>query len=464
MEPPASRSKTLVAYAVMLAAAAGLYLLIRRQGEALPAPSLGRALSPAGEVGAPHLLFHVLLALVVVIAASRLLGALFRFLHQPPVVGEVVAGILLGPSLLGQVWPAGQAFVLPPAIAPHLGVVSQVGVILFMFLVGLELDTRWLKRKSHITLAISHASIVFPFLLGSALALLLYPLLSYEEVGFTNFSLFMGASMSITAFPVLARILSDRGLQRSKLGGVALACAAVDDASAWCLLAVVVGIVQARASSSLYTLGLTLLYVVAMLSIVRPIVQRLVLKQEIVGKLSRGAIAVVFIGLLLSALATEAIGIHALFGAFLLGAIIPHDSRLAQEIVRRLEDLVIVFLLPAFFAITGMRTEVTLLGGTDWLLCGAIVLVACVGKFGGSALAARLSGLSWHESAALGVLMNTRGLMELIVLNLGLDLGVISPRLFAMLVIMAVVTTLMTTPALELLYRSKKLDGALASV
>jgi Kef-type K+ transport system membrane component KefB len=474
MEPaPVSRSKTLAAYGVMLAAAGGLYLQIRSTGEALFAPSLGEALfapslgeaAPVGEAVSSHVLFHVLLALVVVIAASRLLGAAFKYLHQPPVIGEVIAGILLGPSLLGRISPDAQDFVLPPAIAPHLGIVAQVGVILFMFLVGLELDTSRLKQRSHATLAISHASIVLPFLLGSVLALFLYPLLCSEEVGFTNFSLFMGVSMSVTAFPVLARILTDRGLDRSKLGVVALACAAVDDVTAWCLLAVVVGIVRARASDSIYTLGLTLLYVAVMLAVVRPVVRRLVHRQEIVGKLSRGATAAVFIGLLLSALATEAIGIHALFGAFLLGAIIPHDSRLAQEIVRRLEDVVIVVLLPAFFAFTGMRTEIGLLeGGTDFLLCGAIVLVACAGKFGGSAIAARLSGLGWHESAALGVLMNTRGLMELIVLNVGLDLGVISPRLFAMLVVMAVVTTLMTTPALELLYRSKKLEGALAPV
>jgi Kef-type K+ transport system membrane component KefB len=460
---PASRPKTFAAYAAMLAATAGLFFLIRRHGETLTAPDLGgSAPHPVGTAG-PHLLMHVLLALVVVIVCSRLLGVVFRYLQQPPVIGEVIAGILLGPSLLGHLSPAAQAFVLPPSIAPHLGIVAQVGVILFMFLVGLELDTRLLKERSHSTLAISHASIVVPFLLGSGLALVLYPLLSSQHVGFTNFSLFMGVSMSVTAFPVLARILTDRGMQRSKLGVVALACAAVDDATAWCLLAVVVGIVRARASDSLYTLALTLAYVGVMLAVVRPVVRRLVHRQELIGKLSRGATATVFIGLLLSALATEAIGIHALFGAFLLGAIIPHESRLAHEIIRKLEDLVIVLLLPAFFAFTGMRTQVGLLEGvTDWLFCGAIILVACLGKFGGSAIAARLSGLGWRESAALGVLMNTRGLMELIVLNLGLDLGVISPRLFAMLVIMAVVTTLMTTPALQLLYRGKKLDGALA--
>ena len=461
--PPASRAKTLAAYAAMLAATGGLFFLIRNHGETLSAPERGGQVPQAVVAAPPHLLLHVLLALVVVIVCSRLLGGLFRYLHQPPVIGEVIAGILLGPSLLGHISPAAQAFVLPPSIAPHLGVVAQVGVILFMFLVGLELDTRSLKERSHSTLAISHASIVLPFLLGSGLALVLYPLLSSQRVGFTNFSLFMGVSMSVTAFPVLARILTDRGMQRSKLGVVALACAAVDDATAWCLLAVVVGIVRARASDSLYTLALTLLYVGVMLAVVRPIVRRLVLRQEVVGKLSRGATAMVLIGLLLSALATEAIGIHALFGAFLLGAIIPHESRLAQEMIRKLEDLVIVLLLPAFFAFTGMRTQVGLLeGASDWFFCGVIILIACLGKFGGSALAARLTGLGWHESAALGVLMNTRGLMELIVLNLGLDLGVISPRLFAMLVIMAIVTTLMTTPALQLLYRGKRLDGALA--
>jgi Kef-type K+ transport system membrane component KefB len=446
------RFGAIAVYVGMLAAAVGLFLFVRAKGESLVAPvrtELPALASPRAPVDA---LEHVLLALVVVIAASRALGAVFRWLRQPPVIGEVVAGIVLGPSLLGHVAPNVQGFLLPREVAPYLGVIAQVGVILFMFLVGLELDTRLLRKRSNATVAISHASIVVPFVLGSALALWLYPKLSSSDVHFTGFALFMGVSMSVTAFPVLARILADTGLTRTRLGTLALACAAVNDATAWCLLAFVVGIVRAEAASSLLTIGLTLAYVAVMLLVVRPIVGRFVRRQELVGKLDRGATTLAFLGLLASALVTESIGIHALFGAFLLGAIVPHDSLLAREITGRLEDFVIVLLLPVFFAFTGMRTEIGLLSSaTDWMLCGVIIAVACVGKFGGSAIAARFTGFSWREACSLGALMNTRGLMELVVLNVGLDLGVISPRLFVMLVVMAVVTTLLTSPLLHAL-------------
>ncbi|HEX6274092.1 MAG TPA: cation:proton antiporter [Polyangiaceae bacterium] len=448
------RPATLGAYAAMLGAAIAAFFLIRAHGETLLAPLQSEAPALRSPRAPVDTLKHVLLALVVIVAASRALGALFRFLHQPAVIGEVVAGILLGPSLFGAVAPELQTFVLPQAIAPHLSVIAQVGVILFMFLVGLELDTRLLKQRSEATIAISHASIVVPFVLGSTLALWLYPKLSSRDVGFTGFALFMGVSLSVTAFPVLARILSDRGLSRSRLGTMALACAAVDDATAWCLLAFVVSIVRAEASSSFLTLGLTLLYVACMLVFVRPLVGRFVRRQELLGKVGRGATTVAFLALLASALVTESIGIHALFGAFLLGAIVPHESLLARELTHRIEDFVVVLLLPIFFAFTGLRTQIGLLeGASDWMLCLVIIVVACAGKFGGSAVAGRLTGLGWREACSLGVLMNTRGLMELVVLNVGLDLGVISPRLFAMLVIMAVVTTLLTSPLLTLFER-----------
>ncbi len=453
--PLASRLRPFTGYVAMVVAAVFLFLLIRARGETLRAPTGSIAPSVhAVREATPHLLFHLLLTLLVVIAVSRALGAALRHVQQPPVMGEMIAGLLLGPSLLGRLLPEVREFLLPDATASYLGVVAQGGVILFMFLVGLEFDTRLLRERPHATLAISHASIVVPFLLGSSLALGLYPILSTRDVSFTTFSLFMGVAMSVTAFPVLARILTDRQMQRSPLGVLALACAAVDDVTAWCLLAFIVGFERATSLSWVLTLGLTLAYVVVVLVVVRPVVHRLTARQDAAPELSRGATAAVFVALVASALVTEAIGIHALFGAFLLGAIIPHESRLAREMTRRLAEFVTVLLLPAFFAVTGMRTRIDLLSGaTDWLLCGAILFVACAGKFGGSAIAARLSGLSWHDSASLGVLMNTRGLMELIVLNIGLELGAISPRLFAMLVIMAVVTTLATTPLLMLLER-----------
>jgi Kef-type K+ transport system membrane component KefB len=408
---------------------------------------------------------HVLLALVVVILAARGLGFLFSYLHQPPVIGEMIAGIMLGPSLLGRVAPDLASYLLPPSIMPSLGVLSQVGVILFMFLVGLELDTSLLRKKSHSTLAISHASIVLPFVLGAATSLWLYPRLSTSDVPFTPFALFMGVAMSVTAFPVLARILTDRGLQRTPLGVISISCAAVDDVSAWCLLAMLVGVAKSQWGGMLLTLGLTTGYIAFMLIVVRPWIKRMTRLQSLKGQVGRGTTTAVFVGLLLSALATELIGIHALFGAFLLGAIIPHASLLAKHVTQKLEDLVLVLLLPAFFAFTGMRTEIGLLSGAEhWLACGLVIAVACVGKFGGSSIAARLSGLSWRDSACLGVLMNTRGLMQLIVLNVGLDLRILSPTLFAMMVIMALVTTFAAAPLLALLTRGQQHGASLAQV
>ncbi len=300
-------------------------------------------------------------------------------------------------------------------------------------------------------MAISHASIIAPFLLGATLALALYPRLSSRDVPFTSFALFLGAAMSITAFPVLARILTDRRIQRTTLGVLALGCAATDDVTAWCLLAFVVAVDRAAVGTAVPVLVLTAAFIAFMLLVVQPVAARLLARLGEV-RLTPGGIALIFTALLLCAITTELIGIHAIFGAFLLGAVIPHDSPVAREFVAKLEDLVTVLLLPAFFAFTGMRTRIDLVSGLEqWLVCGLIILVATAGKFGGALAAARFTGLGWREAAGLGVLMNTRGLMELIVLNIGLDLGVISPTLFAMMVLMALVTTMATTPMLHLL-------------
>ena len=441
-------------YVLLIGSAIAGFYLFRHLGSDLVAPAPAHGSDVFGK-GDPKLKFdvlvHVLLALAVIIVTARLLGALFAKLRQPPVIGEVLAGILLGPSLLGQVAPSVSGYLLPNSVAPFLSVLAQVGVILYMFLVGLELDTGLLRKRTHATVAVSHASIVLPFVLGCALALLLYPRLSSSDVPFTYFALFCGVAMSVTAFPVLARILTDRGVQTSHLGVTALACAAVDDVTAWCLLAFVVSVVKARAAGGLLTAGLTLGYIALIVS-VRPLLLRFIQKYDSDGGVSRNMLTAVLLGLLLSALATEYIGIHAVFGAFALGAIIPADSKIARDLLHRLEDFVVVLFLPTFFAYTGMRTHVGLVGGaSEWLLCLLIIVTACVGKFGGSFAAARITGIGWRDSAALGVLMNTRGLMELIVLNIGLDLKVISPTLFAMLVIMAIVTTMATTPILDLL-------------
>ncbi|NUO49733.1 MAG: cation:proton antiporter [Polyangiaceae bacterium] len=437
----------------MLAAGVGIFLFLREKGSALtapPPPPGAPIFEPGSQASDPHILLHILLALAVIIVVARAMGALFTRFRQPAVIGEVVAGLVLGPSLLGRVSPEVSAYVLPKTVAPFVGNIAQVGVVLFMFLVGLVLDTNLLRKWTRSWVAVSHACIVTPFVLGGLLALILYPVLATNDVPFFVFALFMGISMSVTAFPVLARILTDSKLQRTKLGVVALTCAAVDDVSAWCLLALVVSIARSHASSALITVAMSAAFVAVMLLGVRPLLARFVRARAGRG-LTQGHIAVVLVGLLLSALATEAIGIHALFGAFVFGAIVPHDSDLARDVADRLTDVVVVLLLPAFFAFTGMRTQIGLVSGLEhWLLCGLIILVATAGKFGGSFVAARLTGLDTRESAALGVLMNTRGLMELIVLNIGLDLKVISPTLFTMLVIMAVVTTFATTPILHL--------------
>jgi Kef-type K+ transport system membrane component KefB len=455
------RATTFAVYAAMIAATVVGFLWIGSAGTELVAPPPGKGVVHFGEAAAKaesHTLLHVLVALLVVILASRALGAVFRYVNQPPVIGEVVAGILLGPSLLGRVAPEVSAYILPTTVAPYLSVVAQVGVILYMFLVGLALDTKLLSSKTHTTLAISHASIVAPFLLGAIVALFIYPILSSSDVPFGVFAMFMGVSLSVTAFPVLARILTDRKMHKTKLGVIAISCAAVDDVTAWCLLALMVSVAQARLGGAVFTVGLTLVYIALMFSVARPLVHAFCRKQEIRGEIGSSAIVGAFVAVLSSALIAEFIGVHALFGAFLIGAVIPHESRLAKELLRRLEDVVVILLLPAFFAFTGMRTQIGLVSGLEhWLICGVIIAVACAGKFGGSTLAARLSGLGWRDSACLGVLMNTRGLMELIVLNIGLDLKVISPTLFTMLVIMAVVTTLATSPILARLTRGTSL-------
>jgi Kef-type K+ transport system membrane component KefB len=455
---PAHRPQTIrwrvwALYVLVLGVAFGLFVLIRSAGAQLVAPAAPAVLSGARtRPPEPHMLVHVLLTLLTVIGASRLLGMLSRCLEQPAVIFEVLAGILLGPSLLGAVAPTVSAFLIPPETLPFLQILSQVGVILFMFLVGLELDVSILRTRTHAVVAISHASIVTPFLLGSTLALWLYPTLAASGVAFPVFAMFMGVAMSVTAFPVLARILTDRNLHQTPLGMTVLSCAAVDDITAWCLLAAAVGAAQAHGSAVLRTLALSMSFIVVVLVLVRPALARLAQWQEQIGQLAQRTLSLVLMCVLGSALTAEAIGIHALFGAFLLGAVIPSESRIARELTGKLEDVAVTLLLPTFFAYTGMRTQLALLGGAaEWATCGVVIAVACVGKFGGSAAAARLAGLSWREASALGVLMNTRGLMELVVLNAGLDLGVISPTLFAMMVVMALVATFATTPILRLL-------------
>ncbi len=388
----------------------------------------------------------------VIIFAARSIGALARWVGQPSVIAEVIAGILLGPSLLGRLSPQLFQTLFPKASFPGLSLVSQVGLVFFMFLIGLELDPKLLRGRGASSVSISAAGIIMPFGLGAVLAMRIFASQAEHGVGKASFVLFMGIAMSITAFPVLARILAEQKLVRTEMGSVALACAAADDVTAWCLLAFVVSFVHASglASAVLTTLEVTA-FATLMLGVVRPLLARLGARIKTREHLTQNVVALTFVLLLASAFTSEVIGVHALFGAFLFGTIMPRHGDYARALAERLEDFVVVAFLPLFFAFSGLRTQLGLLASAnDWLLCLALIAVACVGKFGGSFCVARLTGMNTRDATALGILMNTRGLMELIVLNIGLDLGVISPKIFTMMVIMALVTTLMTTPLLKL--------------
>jgi Kef-type K+ transport system membrane component KefB len=446
-------ARVAIAYALTIVATIVVFFVIRAFGEQLTIPASPfpvTAAEPAADASSTGVLLRVLFALFVIVVACRTMGSLVRHVHQPPVIGEVLAGIMLGPSLMGHIAPELTSYLLPAEIAPFLGLASQIGVILYMFTVGLELDTTALLRRGHTALVISQAGIVVPFILGAALAVELYTRLSNGAVSFTVFALFLGVAMSVTAFPVLARILTDRGMSRSPLGSLALTCAAVDDVSAWCLLALVVGVAQSKIEGAFtVVLGATA-YIIFMALIARPL-RRWLTRAGERDELSSRTISLIVTALLLSAWATEFIGIHAVFGAFALGAVLPRDGG-SRNLARKMQDVVSVLLLPVFFAYTGLRTHIGLVSNAqEWLICGLIIVVATLGKFGGSLAAARAVGIGWRDASAIGILMNTRGLMELIVLNIGLDLRVISPKLFAMMVVMAVVTTIATTPVLHVL-------------
>jgi Kef-type K+ transport system membrane component KefB/nucleotide-binding universal stress UspA family protein len=403
--------------------------------------------------------------IAVIIGLSRALGSLFNAVYQPKVMGEMIAGIILGPSLLGLVAPHVSAWLFPPPTLPYLAVLSNLGVIFFLFLVGLELNPKMLRGQGHSALVISHVSILAPFLLGATLTLYLYPRLFNHtpQMRFVAAALFLGAAMSVTAFPVLARILTERNLHRTRMGAITLTCAAVDDATAWCVLAFAIAV--ARASGlrpALHTFFLSIIYVLVMFAVVRPLLRRMQAPFDRREERVQGLVALVVLLVLASAWVTDWIGIHALFGAFVMGAVMPKGARFVHAIAERLEDFTVVLLLPIFFAYTGLQTQIGLLNRPElWLDTLLIIFVACLGKWGGSMLAGRSCGMGWREASAVGVLMNTRGLVELIILNIGLQLGVITPVVFAMMIIMALVTTALTTPVLHYIYPRRLLERAI---
>lgn len=416
-----------------------------------PWPLANLGTSPAA-AGAPNLV-TLLLQVAAIVITARLVGVLFQRIGQPQVMGETVAGIMLGPSFLGWVAPGLSRALFPAASLSYLGALSQVGLLLFMFLVGLEFNSTRIRNLGRAVLLTSHASISLPFFLGSLAALFLYPRLSDRHVTFPAFALFLGAAMSITAFPVLARILAERRLTRSELGALAIACAAVDDVTAWGILAYIVAFVRAsqHANPLWITFAGVTVFVLLMIYGVRPLLRQFHIAFLRHGRVTETMMAVLLLLLLLSAAMTEWLGIHLLFGAFLFGAILPRDDGFLRGITEKLESVTLVLLLPLFFAFTGLRTSIGVVRGSEmWMYCILIILIAIVGKLGGSTIASRAAGVPWRNAFALGILMNTRGLMELVILNIGLEFGVINQTLFSMMVLMALVTTFLTTPLLEL--------------
>ena len=400
-----------------------------------------------------HPLALLLAQIVTIIFVARILGWICKKIGQPTVIGEIIAGVVLGPSLFGLYFPGLSASLFPSASLGNLQFLSQIGLILFMFIVGMEVDLKVLKTKAHESVVISHASIIFPFGLGVTLAYFIYQNYAPAGIQFLPFALFIGISMSITAFPVLARIVQERGLHKTALGTIAITCAAADDITGWCILAAVIAIAKAGTfASGLYTIGLAILYVFLMIKVVRPFLKRVGDLHSSKENLSKSIVAIFFLTLIISSYLTEIIGIHALFGAFMAGAIMPDNARFRSIFIEKVEDVSLVLLLPLFFVFTGLRTEIGLLNDpAAWKITGWIILVAVAGKFVGSAIAARFVGQNWKDSLSIGALMNTRGLMELVVLNIGYDLKILTPEVFTMAVIMALVTTFMTGPALSLI-------------
>jgi len=471
-----SHGRFLPTYATLVGLPALALFVILRVGNAvvpkdgtLTTPLALPASGPAGHTtsAASFDLPLLLIQIIVILVAARLTGAFVRRLGQPQVVGEMIAGIALGPSVLGAQAPHLAALLFPAGSLGFLNTLSQIGLVVFMFLVGLELDPKIVRERGRSALVISHASIVAPFLLGATLAIVLYPTLAGSRVTFTGFALFMGAAMSVTAFPVLARILTERRLTRTPIGALAIACAAIDDVTAWCILAAVVVIVRATGSGVAtgvplwVTLGGSAAYVAFMLTGGRRALRILETRYAARGRVTQDMIAVLMLATLASAWITERLGVHALFGAFLVGAVAPKSDGFVHAVLERFEDMMVVLLLPLFFAFTGLRTEITLIDGAGaWLVCAMVTAVAVIGKVGGSAIAARVTAMPWRDAAVIGLLLNTRGLMELVILNIGLDIGVISRELFAMMVLMALATTFMTTPLVTWLLRALQREPA----
>ena len=430
---------------VLLPLLAGLAWLAWTSGSAVSAAAVQDVSTSPGI--ADHLqqpLPRFLLQLLVVLAVAKLAGALMQRIGQPAVIGEMLAGILLGPSLLGWAWPAVHGALFPADGMGAFKLISQLGVLVFMFAAGAEFELSRLKGQRRLAVVVGHAGIALPFLFGLLLAWPLFARHAPAGTDFIAFALFLGVALSVTAFPVLLRIIDERGYRGRPVAVLAIACAAISDASAWAILCAVVAWTQSQGPGHLLVnLGLMGLLMAGLLGWLRPRLTRLD-----VGESSSSAIVGLILMALVCALATELIGLHLLFGAFLAGLAVSGSPVLRGIVTQRIEPFAAVVLLPLFFASTGLATRVDLLGGAEWLLCAGLTLVATLGKLGGTTLAARWCGVAPGDAWRLGILMNTRGLMELIVLALGYELGLIDQRLYAVLVLVAIITTVLTGPLL----------------
>ena len=395
----------------------------------------------------------LLLQIIVILAICRIVGMLFKRIGQPVVIGEIIAGLLLGPSVLGYFFPQVFTFLFPEESLSYIKILSQFGLILFMYSIGMELDLSVVRKRFNDTVLISHTSTIVPFFLGMLIAYYIYKDYNSAETSFLPFALFIGISLSITAFPVLARIIQERGMTRSHLGSISLASAANGDITAWCILAAVVAYTQSDTmSSAIYTVLFSLVYIFVMFFLIRPIfkiIGNLYHNKEVMDK---SLIAFMFFVLLVSSYITEILGLHALFGAFVAGMIMPENLKFRKIMNEKVEDVSLALFLPLFFVYTGLQTEIGLINGLDmWLLCSVFIVAAIIGKFGGTLVAARLSKENWENSLYMGAFMNTRGLMELIVLTIGLEMKILPPVIFVMLVLMTLVTTFMTSPLISLI-------------
>ena len=404
---------------------------------------------------ADSLLLSAILQFIVIVASARAAGSLFRLFGQPRICGEIAAGLLLGPSFFGLFYPHLYQSVFNPAVAPQVSLLSEVGLIFVMLLIGLDFNFSHLRGGGQTALSISAAGIVVPFGLGQLLAPWVYSWMNLH-VDALGFALFMSTAMSITAIPVLGRIMIEFNIHRTRIGALTITASAMDDACGWLLLAAVSAAVRSQLQPLRLTisLGATVIYLLIMLYGVRPLLRRWVrwVMAESGGELSLNAFAQILVFVFASAAVTSMIGIFPIFGAFVMGGVLFDQAEFRKALGQRLRDFVEVFFLPIFFTFTGLRTDIgSLHSRMNWLACGIVIFAATAGKFGACTLAARFRGFSWHEASAMGIMMNTRGLMELIVLNTGYDLGIIPRPVFSMLVIMSIATTYMTAPILRCL-------------